>query len=318
MSYKHDRFPEARSFSESHVSRHYRVEYFGSEVLASVGDNLSREVEAGVVHGEEDAVDSERGIDGLLDPVDRVEQLGESFKCVVFALDRDEDCVCGGEHVDGQQAERGWTVDEDVVVAIAKGRDGVPHGELTILAIDQLDLSACEVWGGRRDVQMGELDGAKDYLIEWDLSDEGVVDRSGKVLDFDSDAAGCIPLRVAIDQQRSLLCDCQACCEVDGGGGLTDATLLICNRDYLGHALLGSGMPRNIDPFDARGYRRFVDMPPVFHVKQAATPQAACSGESSGLMSFISNAPHLPRQKAANSLFYGTNESPTRQYADIQ
>ena len=140
------------------------------------------------------------GIDGLLDPVDRVEQLRKALKCVVLALDRDEDRVSGGEHVDGEQAERGWAVDEDVVVAIANGCEGVPHGELTILAIDQLDLRAGEVWSGGSDVQMGELDRAKDYFVEWALADEGVVDRSGELFAFESDAARRISLRIAIDR----------------------------------------------------------------------------------------------------------------------
>src|SRR5512140_578469 len=251
---QYDWFPKAWCLGEPNVARNDGVEDFGAEIFTGVGDDLAREVKAGVVHGEQDALDGQVGINGLLDSVDRIEELRQSLESVVLALDRDENGVGCGEHVDGEEAQRWRAVDEYVVVAIDNGREGIVHGELSMIAVDQLDLCAGEVWCGGRYVQVSELDGAKDDLFERKLTDEGVVDRAAEVFAFQANAAGRVPLRVSINEQCSLLGYCQACCEVYRCRRLAAPALLICDRDYLGHAQLGSECARNIDLFGTSGY----------------------------------------------------------------
>ena len=253
---EYDWFPEARGFGEPDIPGNDRLEDLGSEVLAGVGDDLTGEIEAGVVHRKEDAINRELRIDGLLDPVDRVEQLRKALEGVVLALDGDEHRVRCGEHVDGEQSQRGRAVDQDVVVSIADGSDGVVHRKLAVFAVDQLDLCAGEVRSRRRDIQVRELDRAENHVRERQLSDECVVYCFGELLSFQSEAARRISLRVAVNQQRPLLGHRQARREVYRRCRLADATLLIGDRYDLGHALLGSGLARNIDPFGVMGYCR--------------------------------------------------------------
>jgi hypothetical protein len=44
-------------------------------------------------------------------------------------------------------------------------------------------------------------------------------------------------LRVAIDEERSLLCGCEACGEVDGGRRFSNTALLVRNRYDTSHYL---------------------------------------------------------------------------------
>ena len=88
---------------------------------------------------------------------------------------------------------------------------------------------------------MRELNCAQDHLVERSLPDEGVVYRARELFACEADATRRVALGVAIDKQRSLLRYRQARCEIHRSGRLTDSALLICNRDYLGHALLVSG-----------------------------------------------------------------------------
>src|SRR3569623_1998187 len=93
--------------------------------------------------------------------------------------------------------------------------------------VDELDLSASEVWSCRGDVQVGELDRAEDHFVQSNLADEGVVHCPGKPLAFQSDAARRVSLRVAVNQQRSLLRHRLSRCEVYCGRSLPDSALLI-------------------------------------------------------------------------------------------
>ena len=85
--------------------------------------------------------------------------------------------VGGREHVDGEKAERRGAIDEDVIVAIADGSEGVTHCEFAIGAIDQLDFGAGEIGCCGGDIQVRELDCAENDFVEGALADECVVDR---------------------------------------------------------------------------------------------------------------------------------------------
>jgi len=128
------------------------------------------------------------------------------------------------------------------------------HGELSVFSVDQLDLCAGEVWRRGGYIQVSELDGAEDDSFEGKLPNESVVNGAGEVLAFETDAARGITLRITIYEQCSLLGDCQARCEVYSCRRLTDSALLICDRDYLGHAQLRSECAGNIDLFGTSGY----------------------------------------------------------------
>lgn len=232
-----DRLPEARGFGEPDVPGDDGLEDFRPEIFARIGGDLPGEIEACVVHRQEDAVDGEVGVDAPLDHVDRAQELGESFEGVVLALEGDEDGVGGGEHVDRDEAERRGAVDEDEVVEIASRGDGLAHDELSVGVVDELDLGAGEVRSGGGDVEVLELHGVDGGVEERALADEGVVDGPLDRVPVDPDPAGRVSLGVAVDEEGPLFGDSEACCEVDGGSGLADTALLVCDCDDPGHVV---------------------------------------------------------------------------------
>src|SRR5689334_24498488 len=68
-------FSERWGFSQTDVPGNYRVEHLLSQMAANVLDDLFSEVSALVVHGQDDPLDPQQRVEGLLDPVDRLEQL---------------------------------------------------------------------------------------------------------------------------------------------------------------------------------------------------------------------------------------------------
>lgn len=243
---EHNRFPEAGGFGESNVAGDDRLEDFRAEVFAGVGDDLAGEIEASVVHGEEDAIEGQVRIYALLNAVNGVEELGKAFQRIIFALDRDKDGVRGGEHVDGEESERGRAVDEDEVIAIADWGEGFAHSELSIGAIDELYLGAGEVGSSGRDVEVRELNCAEDDFVERALADECIVDGAPERFACQADSAGRVALWIAVDEEGVLFGDGEAGGEVDCGGGFPDPAFLVCNCDDSGHAPLEVCVRRRI------------------------------------------------------------------------
>src|SRR3954470_20299310 len=56
---ENDRFAEAWRLREADVTRHHVLEDLGPEILSGILRDLSRQIETRIVHGEQDAVDSE-------------------------------------------------------------------------------------------------------------------------------------------------------------------------------------------------------------------------------------------------------------------
>ena len=83
--------------------------------------HLPRQVQSRVVHGEENASNSQAGIEILLDHFNGSQQLTQAFQSEVLTLQRYDDGVGRREHVDRKKAQGGRTVDQDVVVIGALG-----------------------------------------------------------------------------------------------------------------------------------------------------------------------------------------------------
>jgi hypothetical protein len=54
-------------------------------------------------------------------------------------------------------------------------------------------------------------------------------------LAFEADPAGEVALRVEVDEQDALACECERGAEVDGGGGFADAAFLIGDDEDASH-----------------------------------------------------------------------------------
>src|SRR5262249_26039869 len=102
------------------------------------------------------------------------------------------------------------------------------------LLFEQLVLDGREVLARRRDVQRRYLRPRND-VGDVGLADEGVVDGALDGTRRDPDATRGIGLPVQIDEQRASFGRGETRGKVDGGGRLTDATLLIGDCDDVGH-----------------------------------------------------------------------------------
>src|SRR5438445_11643152 len=82
---------------------------------------------------------------------------------------------------------------------------------------------------------MLELDIPNDRLADLAIADEDVVDGGTELILRNADAARGVPLRVAVDEERALFGGSEAGGEVHGGRRLSDAALLVRDRDDAGH-----------------------------------------------------------------------------------
>src|SRR5216683_3171902 len=114
----------------------------GFEVL---GDLLG-EVGAVVVHGEEDSLEGEGGVERLGDAVEGGHELGDAFEGEVLGLHGDEEAVGGDEGVEGEEVEGWGAVEEDEGVVGADGGEGVAEAILAAVLGDELDVGADEVF----------------------------------------------------------------------------------------------------------------------------------------------------------------------------
>jgi hypothetical protein len=113
-----------------------------AQVTADLVRDVSRQLRPCVEHRQDDALDVELRVQVVADEVEGGKQLGQSFQGVVLALQWDQDGVRCRQRIDGQQSERWWAIDQDVVVI---GFDfGQEAAEAQLLDVQQR-LAALEV-----------------------------------------------------------------------------------------------------------------------------------------------------------------------------
>ncbi len=150
-------FAVAGSFGQTDVAGDGGlIQQLPEEGLEFGGDSLG-EVGAVVVHGEDDAFDDEAGIEGLADALDGIEQLADAFEGEVLGLHGDEDGVGCDEGVEGEKVERGRAIEDDDVKLVADGLQGVTQAVFAEFGVDELDIGADEMLGGRDDLELLEF-----------------------------------------------------------------------------------------------------------------------------------------------------------------
>ena len=227
-----DRLSKTGSFRKANVSWNYGFKNAFPEILSRIVGDLPRKVEAGVVHREQDSVDSERLIDAVLNSMDSVQQLREAFEGVVLALKWNHQRVGCGEHIDGDQAERRRAVDEYEIVIISNFIQCSPDAILAIGAIDQLHFSGSEIRSCRKHVEPLELDVTLKGVANRRTPDQDLVKGNLAGVKLKSDTAGGIPLWVAVDEESALFCRRQTGGEIHGSRCFPNAALLVSYRDY--------------------------------------------------------------------------------------
>jgi hypothetical protein len=208
------------------------------EELADVGTHLLAKVRAVVVHREEDALDLERGVEGLANAVDRGGELGNALEGEVLAIERDENSVGGHQGVQGQETERGWRIDEDVVVVAAERFQESGESAFAAGHANQFDLRAGEITVCRYQGQVIDARGRhKPPRICLFVVGKRLIGRTGlATLAFLTHAAGQIGLGIEVHEKDAMVGKRQGCPEIDGSGGLCHATFLVGDSDDSGGA----------------------------------------------------------------------------------
>jgi hypothetical protein len=110
-----------------------------AEVSPYLGGHVCSEPCPPVHHRQDHPGERELRIQARPHELDGMEQLREPLERVVLALDRHEHAVRGRQRVHSQRAQRGWTVDEDEVVAVAGRPERVREEGLAVVTASQLD-----------------------------------------------------------------------------------------------------------------------------------------------------------------------------------
>jgi hypothetical protein len=153
-------------------------------------------------------------------------------------VERDQHGVARDEGIQREQAERGRAIDQDVIERAAEGRDEVAEALLAVGEGDELDLRACEVavCGDGLEAFDAGVEEEREAVEGLEVAGEAVVHRArGGGLAAEPDAAREVGLRVDVDEEHALVCECEGRGEVDGGGGLADASLLVGDGDDASH-----------------------------------------------------------------------------------
>ena len=180
-----------------------------------------------VDHRQQDPRDAEARVEPPLDEVDRAEELREPLQREVLRLDGHEDAIRGGERVHGQRAERRRAVEEDEGVVVRRGvGEGVGEVALAALERGEVDRRRRELGLRRHEVDVRE--GARGHELRQRRAVEEVERRVA--VRAPPEAGRRVRLRVEIDEEAALSRLGKARGEVDRGGRLADAALLVRDR----------------------------------------------------------------------------------------
>src|SRR3954447_265797 len=187
-----------------------------------------------VEHRRQDSLDLDAGVEVLPDHREGVLKLDEAAHREVLALDRHDHLVGGGECVHGQQSEAGRRVDADEVVVIADPVDRLLQRPLTADLGAHRNLRAGEIDRCDRDVDLA----GDDDLRKRDVVDEHVEHALLDLVRIDALGHGQVALRVHVDAEDAVAGLLEGDGEVESGGRLGDAALLVSEGDDLGRALV--------------------------------------------------------------------------------
>ena len=206
---------------------YYGIEHHILEMLPQFVDHLGVDLRPAVEHSYDESFDRKSGIDLVLHEPDGLEELAQALQGEVFRLDRDHYGISGGKGIDRDKSEGRGTVDNDVVIVVADRGKPLPEDGFAFRSLNHLDLSSDQVDVGRYhlkvvqlrlDQDVVDIDGADHYLIERALL--VVVRRKIQ-------PGGGVGLGVGVNYEHPFLEDCERCCEIDGGRGLSHSAFLV-------------------------------------------------------------------------------------------
>ena len=208
--------------------------FLAGEVALDLLGHLHAQVGPAVVHGQQDPLQADAGVQGPLHQPDGAQQVAESLQGVVLTLDGYQHRVGGAQPVQGQQLQGGRAVDEDVVVAVGHRVQGLTEQVLPVIQADHLDAGAGQGLGGGEHIAVG---GGEHRLGGLSPVDEDLVDTGVGGGLVHAHPGGGVGLGVKITDQHPLSLGPQGRGQVHTGGGLSHAALLIDDRNSFCHSI---------------------------------------------------------------------------------
>src|SRR5713101_3726435 len=202
-----------------------------AEILERV-EHVAREDGAAVVERREQPVHLEVWIQSCVHRLDDLEKCCDTLECVVLRLHRDDHAGSGDQRVEREQAERGWAIDEDVVVPIDDvARELVTQSHLAADRVEEFHLGGRELERRGGDVDLLRFcrpDGRPERHVR---VDEDVCDAALDGVEVDAETNGQVGLRIEVDAEDFVTERRERAAEVDGARGLADAAFLIRDRN---------------------------------------------------------------------------------------
>lgn len=231
----------ARSFFEARVDTN-GGKHFVFEVSLEGFDRFVADFDALIVEGRQDAHDADGVHQVGVDAVERLEDLLYAYEAQEVATYGNNDVFRVGQRVHVQQREAGATVQYDIVV-ILDALHAVFEEAFAVLSIPesgQEHFGRGECLVGGDDVEVGA--NGDHAVFGREVFYEDVVER---FFSLDAQADSYVALRVEVDDEGPFSCGGQTGREVDRGGGLSCAALLVEYRDALWRFLGGSQVVDN-------------------------------------------------------------------------
>ncbi len=195
--------------------------------------------DAGVEHHAQQADQAQVAVEVGVHLADGVGQVGQAFEREVLALHGHDHALGGAQAVEREHAQAGRAVDQHEVVVGAHLRQRVLQAALAALFAHQFDLGAGELAVGAQHGIAGasllQLVGHHGGLGDAGRFEQHVVHRQLHRALVHPRAHGGVALRVQVDQQHALADVRQGSSQVDRGGGLADAALLVGDAEDLSH-----------------------------------------------------------------------------------
>ena len=197
---------------------------------AHIGGNLLREVGSFVGHGQQDSFERDPRVQSRPDSLQGPKEGPQALKGKILTLDRNQDGVGGRQRVHDEQTQTWRGVEKDEVEVGANSLQRRPQSEFAGLSRGELHLESGQIGVGLDDLEV--LDGGPGRGRQGRPGIQSVV-QAGSLRQ--SESGGQVALGIKVDGENPLLGHGQTRGQVDGGGGLAHATLLICYCDHAGH-----------------------------------------------------------------------------------
>ena len=180
-------------------------------------------------------MDRQIGIERGAHLLHRLQQLRQTLKREELALQRHQDRVRCGHRIDGEKIEGRRTVDQHIgVIGVRRGvgvqgGDRIAQPKRAVARRSQFEFETGKIHRRCRDMQPRHR-GRHHRIAQRRCADQHVIGRAAAVAAVDAETGGGVALRIEIDDQDALADRRKRGAEIDRGGGLADAALLVGER----------------------------------------------------------------------------------------